>query len=148
MSRNVNKSVYFEWMFLELIQIRDECMVRIGGQSKKYGAVLQETINLKRLNFTMISWWDQDESKMEFAPLPLEKQIKGVNQKWLNWSVALFQVVAPHLHKTYHQQQISVAPWSISTTRSIDEKRITGHSWLSIHPGAITHWKIWHNSFK
>ena len=33
------------WMFLELIQIRDECMVRIDGQSKQYGAELQETIS-------------------------------------------------------------------------------------------------------
>ena len=36
---------------------------------------------------------------MEFAPLPLEKQIKGVNQNWLNCPFALFQVVGPHLHK-------------------------------------------------
>ena len=41
-------------MFLEMIQIRDECMVRIGGQSKQYRAELQEMINLKRFNFTMI----------------------------------------------------------------------------------------------
>ena len=94
MSSNVNKSVHFEWMFLQLIQIRDECMVRIGGQSKQYGAELQEMINLKRF----ISQWsvdgttavETDESKMEFAPLPLEKQIKGVNQNWLNWPFALF----------------------------------------------------------
>ena len=52
MSSNVNKSVHFEWMFLELIQIRDECMVRIGGQSRQYGAILQEMINLKRFKFT------------------------------------------------------------------------------------------------
>ena len=36
---------------------------------------------------------------MEFAPLPLEKQIKGVNQNWLNWPFALFQVLGPYLHK-------------------------------------------------
>ena len=43
---------------------------------------------------------ETDESKMEFAPLPLEKkQIKGVNQNWLNWLFALFQVVGPHLRK-------------------------------------------------
>ena len=53
MSSNVNKSVHFE--FIELIQIRDECMVRIGGQSKQYGAEIQEMINLKRIYFTMIS---------------------------------------------------------------------------------------------
>ena len=58
MSSNVNKSVNFEWMFLELIKMRDECMVRIGGQSKQYGAELREMINLKRFYFTMISWWD------------------------------------------------------------------------------------------
>ena len=45
MSSNVNKSVHFEWMFPELIQIRDECMVRIGGHSKQYGAELQEMIS-------------------------------------------------------------------------------------------------------
>ena len=55
MSSNVNKSVHFERMFLELIQVKDECMVRIGGQSKQYGAELQEMINLKRFYFTMIS---------------------------------------------------------------------------------------------
>ena len=33
-------------------------MIRIGGQSKQYGAELQEMINLKRFYFTMISWWD------------------------------------------------------------------------------------------
>ena len=55
MSSNVNKSVHFELMFLEMIQIRDECMVRIGGQSKKYGTKLQEMINLKLFYFTMIS---------------------------------------------------------------------------------------------
>ena len=78
-------------------------MVRIGGQSKQYGAELQEMINLKRF----FSQWsvdgttavETDESKMEFAPLPLEKQIKGVNQNWLNWPFALLQVVGPHLHK-------------------------------------------------
>ena len=48
MSSNVNKSLHFELMFLELIQIRDECVVRIGCQSKQYEAVLQEMINLKR----------------------------------------------------------------------------------------------------
>ena len=42
---------------------------------------------------------ETDESRMEFNPLPLEKQIKGVNQNWLNWPFALFQVVDPHLHK-------------------------------------------------
>ena len=56
----------------------------MSGQSKQYRTVLQEMINLKRFYFTMISWWDHgcktDESKMEFAPLPLEKQIEGVNQ--------------------------------------------------------------------
>ena len=30
-------------------------MVRIGGQSKQYGAELQEMINLKRFYFTMNS---------------------------------------------------------------------------------------------
>ena len=40
------------------IQIRDECMVRIGGQSEQYGAELQEMITLKWFYFTMISWWD------------------------------------------------------------------------------------------
>ena len=102
MSSNVNKSVHFELMFLELIQIRDECKVRIGGQSKQYGAELQEMINLNGF----ISQWsvdgttavETDESKMKFAPLPLEK-IKGVNQNWLHWPFALFQVVGPHLHK-------------------------------------------------
>ena len=39
-------------MFLELTQIRDECMVRIGGQCKQYGAALQEMINLKRFKST------------------------------------------------------------------------------------------------
>ena len=167
MSSNVNRSVHFEWMFLEIKRIRDEFMVRIGGQRKQYGALLQETINLKQFYFTVISWWttavETDESKMEFAPLPLEKQIKGVNpvaapeifcgehrggkmrfwggknpkmayfghfssdggqvggrasdwgenaphaptpwcrhcvnQKWLNWLFAFFQVVDSHLHK-------------------------------------------------
>ena len=87
MSSNVNKSVHFEWMFLELTQIRDECIVRIGGQSKQYGAELQEMLNLNGF----ISQWsvdgttavETDQSKMEFAPVPLEKQIKGVNQNWL-----------------------------------------------------------------
>ena len=56
-------------------------MVRISGQSKQYRAVLQDMINLKRFYFTVIKWWDHGcidtgESKMEFAPLPLEKQIK------------------------------------------------------------------------
>ena len=82
-----------------------------------------------------ISQWSVDgttavetgESKMEFAPLPLEKQIKGVNQNWLNWPLALFQVVGPHLHKTYHHQQISVAPLYIFTTCSIAKKQITGN---------------------
>ena len=54
---------------------------------------------------------ETDESKMEFAPLPLEKQIKSVNKTWLNWPFALFQVVVPVCIKTYHQQQISVAPF-------------------------------------
>ena len=53
MSSNVNKSVHFEWMFLELVQIKDECMVRIGGQSKQYGAVLQEMINRKQIYFAV-----------------------------------------------------------------------------------------------
>ena len=51
MSSNVNKSVH-EWMFLELTQIKDECMVRIGGQCKHNGAALQEMINLKRFKST------------------------------------------------------------------------------------------------
>ena len=41
---------------------------------------------------------ETDESKMEFAPLSLEKQIKSVNHDWLNWPIELFQVVDPHLH--------------------------------------------------
>ena len=58
------------------------------GQSKQYGAVLQEMINPKRFYVTVISLYgttavEIDESKMEFAPLPLEKQIKSVNQNWL-----------------------------------------------------------------
>ena len=74
-------------------------MVRIGGQSKQYGVELQEMINLKRFHFTMTMAVEADKSKMEFAPLPLEKQIKGVNQNWLNWPLALFQVVPPHSNK-------------------------------------------------
>ena len=37
MSNNVNKGVHFEWIVIELIQIRDECMVRIGGQINSMG---------------------------------------------------------------------------------------------------------------
>ena len=52
-------------------------MVRIGGQSKQYGAELQEMINLKRFYLTWsvdgTTAVETDESKMEFAPLPLEK---------------------------------------------------------------------------
>ena len=134
MPSNVNNSIHFEWMFLELIQIRDECMVRVGGKSKQYGAELQEMINLKRFFFFFSQWSvdgttvvETDESRMEFAPLPLEKQIKGVNQNWLNWLLTLFQLVITICIKTYHQQQISVAPLSIFTTRSIAEKGITGN---------------------
>ena len=78
---------------------------------KQYGVVLQEMINLKRFYFTMISAVggttavETDESKMEFAPLPLEKQIRCVYQNWLNWPFALFQVVDPICIKTYHQQK-------------------------------------------
>ena len=34
---------------------------------------------------------ETDESKMEFTPLPLEKQIKGVNQNWLETKLKLPQ---------------------------------------------------------
>ena len=76
-------------------------MVRIGGQSKQYGAELQEIINLKRWqwSFDGATAVETDEFRMEFAPLPLEKHIKGVNQNWLNWLFALFQVVGTHLYK-------------------------------------------------
>ena len=61
---------------------------------------------------------------MEFAPLPLEKQIKGVNQNWLNWPFTLFQVVGPHLHKNVSLSHHYLIHFS---TRSIAEKRITGN---------------------
>ena len=73
--------------------------LRIGGQSKQYGAELQEMINTVSFHSDQLMGPRLDESKMEFAPLPLEKQIKGVNQNWLNSQFALFQVVGPHLHK-------------------------------------------------
>ena len=53
-------------------------MVRISGQSKQYGAELQEMLNLKRLfhndSVDGTTAVETDESKMEFAPLPLEKK--------------------------------------------------------------------------
>ena len=100
-------------------------------QSKQCRAVLQEIIKNG-----FISQWsvdgatvvETDESKIWNSLLCL---LKNKLKVWIRTSLIdrshCFKWWIPICIKTYHQQQISVAPWSTFTTRSIAEKQITGN---------------------
>ena len=105
-----------------------ELVVKVNSM----GRYFKKLINLKRFYFTVTSWWDHGcrnrwiyDGIRFFASW--KKQIKGVNQNWLIGRSHCFKWWFPICLKTYHQKQISVAPWSIFTTRSSAEKQITGN---------------------
>ena len=67
---------------------------------------------------------------MEFAPLPLEKQIKGVNQNWLNWPLATshcFKWWVPICTENVSPTTNISCSLIHFTTRSIAEKQVTGN---------------------